>query len=150
MKMILAKYFLKNSALLLSVLFVFELVVSCSNEDSPLRLISGHDQFYQGIGHPIGAARAERLCSSCHGKGLSGGKELQPSCYQCHGKNWLDSDPSLSLAPADHTESYGGYLHSKGSRQPAANCGECHGANLAGDVSKKRPSCFLCHKQIWD
>ena len=48
--------------------------------------------------------------------------------------------------PADHTKDRKGVRHKSGSKQAAANCGPCHGADLRGGAG---PSCYACHGQEW-
>ena len=55
--------------------------------------------------------------------------------------------PKPSKPPADHVKDRKGAMHKKGSSKAAANCGECHGADLRGG---KAPSCYACHDKEWD
>ena len=90
--------------------------------------------------------RANRYCSYCHGLNLDGGSQGEPSCFQCHGRRWVDRDPELVLAPADHTELRGGrYYHQVGLQTPVGTCDNCHGSDLTGNGTDDTPSCYLCH-----
>jgi hypothetical protein len=51
-------------------------------------------------------------------------------------------------APEGHTVVVDGVTHAPGLQNPAANCVECHGAQLTGGTDGE-PSCFSCHGQKW-
>lgn len=127
---------------------------SCSTQDAKPREIRGHNQVFSGIPHGIGASKAWHLCTECHGVSLMGGAKLEPSCYSCHGKNWLDEQNSESMVPADHTTVVKGqardYRHHPNLSVPMGKCSACHGLSLEGDPQLQRPSCVLCHAQLWE
>jgi hypothetical protein len=124
---------------------------SCSTEPAEPRQIPSHTLVNKGVSHAEPAVKAERYCARCHGTGLQGGVAGEPSCYSCHGKNWLDESTAYE-GPADHTIQNLGYYHKPGLFEPAAHCAECHGAELAGDLSNglTRPGCTLCHTKLWE
>ena len=126
--------------------------VSCSDSksgDPEQSGIRGHTEFKRGIPHGVGFQRAERLCQDCHGLGLTGGQDFIPSCYSCHGKNWLDHDPKLSLAPSGHTSQHGLFFHDPGYENAETVCSRCHGSDLTGEKIAGTPSCYLCHDNKW-
>ena len=123
--------------------------VSCSDEKSTPREIRGHEQIYDGVAHGLMANRGERYCQLCHGVKLIGGTNLEPSCYQCHGKLWIDDDPEFSIAPTDHTVLSGKWNHHPNLLNPVGTCDQCHGTDLKGNVTDQRSSCYLCHDQKW-
>ena len=133
---------------LISLLFL----VSCSLEEGPLKVISGHTLVYEGIAHGVGAQKAERYCQNCHGPALQGGLLGEPSCFQCHGRNWLSSGADLSFAPADHTVVQDKFSHHPDYQSPLGTCAVsgCHGSQLAGDLGAGTPSCYLCHGAVWE
>lgn len=122
---------------------------SCSNESAKVTEIRAHNHIIEGVPHALGLNHAERYCQRCHGTGLIGGQDLEPSCYSCHGKNWQDSDPMNSFAPSSHTEQYELWFHDPNHVNAESNCSACHGSNLEGEASIGVPSCFLCHEQKW-
>jgi hypothetical protein len=66
--------------------------------------------------------------------------------------NFENSSPvgnSSNLRPADHTVSQSGRFHAPGLANPQENCAGCHGQNLRGGANGE-PSCFLCHRQVWN
>jgi hypothetical protein len=132
-------------------MLAFAAFFSCSKDEPEPRLIAGHTQIFSGIAHGTGAERGERYCTQCHGENLAGGAGKEPACLSCHGKNWLDNDPALSFAPADHTVINEGFSHHPSLLTPQGTCTSCHGANLEGNVANglNRPSCYLCHAQKW-
>jgi hypothetical protein len=132
------------------LLCIFLLSFSCSDKSQPIRNIRGHTQIIQGVSHGVPASRPLRYCKNCHGTNLAGGSNLEPSCYQCHGRNWSDDDLGPSLAPSDHTELKGSWSHHADFPSPTGVCDQCHGAALEGDASGSRPSCYLCHDKIWN
>jgi hypothetical protein len=127
---------------------------SCSSEDAEPREIRAHTRVIEGVPHAEPAQRAERYCSHCHGVNLMGAqKGLEPSCYTCHGKNWLDDDPDKNWAPADHTLVNGErFYHHPDLMSPAMACNDCHGPSFEGQVTSvlMRPGCELCHERLWE
>ena len=112
--------------------------------------LRAHDDLIQGVSHARSSLNGPRYCKSCHGLGLQGGTNGEPSCFQCHGENWNPIDSETSRGDANHTINNGGYFHHTGLTSPTTNCVACHGANLTGDESRSgNPSCFLCHEQKW-
>ena len=134
--------------MLLAILFLASLS-SCSLEPDGLRPIRAHTVDFGGVAHAVPMLKGERYCQLCHGENLVGGSEGQPSCFQCHGKRWRELDPTVSLAPADHTIVNGIYRHEPNLFQPNLTCVNCHGANLEGNGFDDTPSCYLCHEQLW-
>jgi hypothetical protein len=124
---------------------------SCGRSEPVPRQIRAHTRIIHGISHAEPADEAERYCSACHGKALAGGTLLEPSCYQCHGRNWTQAAAALaqvSPAPADHTRLEGGrFRHKEALFAPEGDCTACHGEQLQGSAS--HPSCFLCHARLW-
>ncbi|MFK7827366.1 MAG: hypothetical protein AB8G05_24695 [Oligoflexales bacterium] len=139
------------SIFLFSLLCITHLLAgtSCSDESAKTRQIRAHSHVIEGIPHAIGLNHAERYCRHCHGVGLSGGKDLEPSCYTCHGKKWLDSDSNQVHAPTNHTNQYGHWFHDPNHGNAEASCSSCHGENLEGEINVGVPSCFLCHEKTW-
>ena len=131
--------------------FVTVMVMSgCSVEKKePSRLLRIHDQKIKGVAHATHYYRGERFCSSCHGNGLAGGSRLEPSCYTCHGKAWLDSSFLDTRSPSSHTEVKGGFSHAAGFMSPEDNCASCHGLSLQGTGASGPPPCLLCHEKLW-
>lgn len=111
--------------------------------------IAGHGILKDGVEHGGGLHHGERYCSFCHGVALAGGSQFEPSCYACHGKNWLDESPGQSLAPANHSLTIEGWRHDPAFSEPEANCSECHGLDLQGHEPLHTPSCLLCHQALW-
>jgi hypothetical protein len=128
------------------------MALGCSEQRQAPREIRGHTLLFNQIPHGVPAARGQRYCSYCHGQSLQGGREFEPSCYTCHGKNWRDSSSLVSLAPADHTESFSGFRHHPHLNSNVKTCEECHGEDLKGVFSSglNRPNCLLCHGPLWD
>lgn len=133
------------------VLLSFWIVASlgCTTEDSEIRAIRAHDSDYGGVAHAQPAFKAERHCQRCHGVGLKGGEDFIPSCFSCHGRNWLDEEPELSLAPATHTILQEKWRHHPGLLNPTAECVACHGDLLQGTGENGSPGCLLCHDTLW-
>jgi hypothetical protein len=130
------------------VFVCWSMMWACRDESQPPRAISGHSVSYQGISHGAPALRGERYCHLCHGTSLAGGDQFIPSCYTCHGKNWMDKDPEVDYAPASHMVNISGFFHKSGHANPERECVECHGAQLEGTGDS--PSCLLCHGNLWD
>jgi hypothetical protein len=127
-------------------------VWGCSTKDAAPRAIRAHTRIMQGVAHADPAGKAERYCSYCHGANLAGGAGFEPSCYQCHGKNWLDDTFAAAVPPATHAIVNGGrYHHMSGQFSPTSSCVACHGADLGGDAGSGLtiPGCNLCHEQLW-
>jgi len=122
----------------------------CSLEERKSAKLRGHTVNYSGVEHGFAAAKGARFCQDCHGAELSGGSNGEPSCYQCHGLNWLDRDPGESQAPEDHTAVNGRYHHHTALDSPVGTCTNCHGAELAGGEEHGAPSCYLCHGKEWE
>lgn len=120
------------------------------SSNTPLREIRAHTLNMEGVAHAIGLKHAERYCKNCHGNQLSGGQDFIPSCYSCHGKNWLDDNPETIHADRDHSANQNNYLHHPDLLTPLSTCTSCHGLQLEGHEILGRPSCFLCHDKIWD
>lgn len=136
---------------------------SCSREDAEPRQIRGHTRILGGVAHAEPARNAERYCSHCHGAALAGGAALtdegaEPSCYQCHGKNWTQDAAyaAVSGAPGDHDLAkslpaaagrLGAYMHKSTLFTPDGDCNACHGA--ANEGSGGYPGCELCHTKLW-
>lgn len=127
------------------------LLAGCRDE-AETRQIRAHTTVHKGVAHAEPALAAERYCAACHGQGLQGGPAGEPSCYQCHGKTWLDEAPSQSAAPVDHTVINKEYRHHPDQFLPGATCSACHGADLQGDVTGglTQPGCELCHTRLWE
>lgn len=130
---------------------------SCSSEEPEPRLIRAHTTIRDGVPHAEPHLRSERFCSECHGVGLAGGSAMEPSCYQCHGKTWVEDGAALVAAPADHTVAHTGkngvYLHAPGLMTPDASCASCHVIDPAAPQPgglKDLPSCQLCHTPLWE
>ena len=131
---------------------------SCSTEPSPIRKIRAHSTNFQGVMHAEPAKDSERYCQHCHGTALQGGSQLvgegslAPSCYTCHGKNWLDDDPEKSDAPEALHPVLNDKYHHGADFQTATTCANtaCHGEDLKGIEDLGTPSCYLCHKKKWD
>ncbi|MDA9951706.1 hypothetical protein N9D31_03920 [Oligoflexaceae bacterium] len=124
--------------------------MSCSLEEKGNSTIRAHDDSISGISHAFSSHQAKRYCTQCHGSALSGGDAGEPSCFQCHGENWLDIDPNTPRGDANHTVNNAGYFHHSGISDPIANCTQCHGNELQGATTRSgNPSCFLCHGQKW-
>lgn len=138
-------------ALVVSSILALTAFLACSTEKPEVAGIQGHTTIFDGVPHANAASRGERYCHTCHGPALAGGKSAEPSCYQCHGKNWDDENASQSWASNDHTVSSGGFLHQPGLSVPDAQCSECHGGDLQGDVTgvNRLPGCYTCHGAIW-
>lgn len=136
----------------LALVIAIPLFGGCSREEAVPRQIRAHTTLHKGVSHAEPAARAERYCAKCHGVGLRGGAEGEPSCFTCHGKTWLDEAFEPTAAPPDHTVINQGFHHLPGLFAPAATCGSCHGASLEGNVTSGLtvPSCELCHTKLWD
>lgn len=129
----------------------FASLLGCHEEAEP-RAIRAHETLRGGVAHAEPSLGAERYCSSCHGVGLQGGIAAEPSCYQCHGKTWLD-DGNVSRAPADHAVINKEFRHQAGLFTPEASCGACHGGEaLEGETSGglSVPGCQLCHTKLWE
>ena len=133
----------------LVLLFSFMGSTGCDDVPRSPRVVRGHDVNIDGIAHGLGFEHAERYCKGCHGLSLIGGSNLEPSCYTCHGKNWLDSSGEEIHAPLNHTVPLNDWFHDPGYKDPTTYCSSCHGANLEGDQSLDIPSCHLCHEQVW-
>lgn len=131
---------------------VFLILAGCRDGSPAPRKIRGHDYSIGGVAHARGAQHPQRYCTDCHGDDLVGGTELEPSCYQCHGKTWRDGPADGSWAPADHTVRNEGYLHHPRLLSPRENCSSCHGSQLQGVSSGglSRPGCELCHERLWE
>lgn len=123
---------------------------ACSRETAAPRSIRAHTRIISGVAHANPTDKAERYCSYCHGAGLSGGTHFEPSCYQCHGKNWTQDAERAgeTAAPADHSVLKGSrFYHKQTLLTPDGDCTACHGATLEGTASY--PSCELCHTKLW-
>ena len=127
------------------------LFVACSTENPDVRQIQGHVTNYDGVAHANAAFAGARHCISCHGATLAGGTNGEPSCYACHGKNWLNDEGAASVAPVDHTVDLEGFRHHPNLNSPAGTCDGCHGSDLHGDISSglTRPGCQVCHGVLW-
>jgi hypothetical protein len=133
--------------LLIVITVVLFIATSCSDQEPRLRNIRAHTLNFDGVAHPNAASGAERYCSGCHGEGLVGGVNGEPSCYKCHGKKWYES--SASQAPvATHTVNNLGFMHHEDLNTPETTCVSCHGESLEG--TSTNPSCLLCHEQKWN
>jgi hypothetical protein len=133
-----------------TILLSFLPLAACARGGADPRSIRAHTHLVDGISHANPLDKAERYCSYCHGAALQGGEHYEPSCYQCHGKNWLQSEASaaVSTAPADHSLVEGGrYKHKPTLFTPVGDCDACHGAQLEGTAGY--PACTLCHTQLW-
>ncbi len=135
--------------LIITLVLFCPILSSCSLEDKAIRSLRGHTISKQGIAHGASALHAERYCQHCHGVRLMGGREAQPSCYQCHGQRWIVADSDFVFAPSSHTLELGGYRHHDGLDQVATTCTACHGGDLLGLGDDGPPSCYLCHEQVW-
>lgn len=135
---------------------------SCSSQPPTARIIAGHTQNFAGVPHGVPATRAEHYCSYCHGLGLAGGANAEPSCYTCHGKTWSDSKSAYldTAAPATHTVNNAkagrSFLHHPDLITNTSTCATsaCHGEGLGGVELKAegvlRPGCELCHGRLWE
>ncbi len=133
------------------LILIFFLMLGCSTDKKEPPIVQrAHDQNIKGILHAAPYHRAERFCSQCHGAGLVGGSQLQPSCYTCHGKTWLDRVFLDQRFPSSHVEIKGGYAHGAGFQSPTLNCASCHGSELQGAGASGPPSCLLCHEKLWE
>lgn len=126
-------------------------LVACSLEKAPLKTIRGHVLDLGRVVHANGLFQGERYCQECHGTYLEGGLNDEPSCYRCHGRNWLATGPDASLAPADHSVVNDKYHHHSQYQSPEGTCAVsgCHGATLQGDITARTPGCYTCHGQVW-
>ena len=133
------------------LLLIIAALGACRSEQAEPREIRGHLNFFQGIAHGVPAMAAERYCRRCHGSDLQGGEAGEPSCYTCHGQNWLTVDAGVSLIPGDHSVINDGVHHHPDLFSPEQACVSCHGADLQGDTTlgSTRPGCELCHEQLW-
>src|SRR5688572_3927248 len=96
----------------LGMVVLLALSWGCSSQSAKTREIRAHTRMIGGVAHAEPALRAERYCSHCHGQGLAGGEKTGvPSCFTCHGKNWIDGKVGDSTAPVDHTVVNGIYAH---------------------------------------
>lgn len=125
------------------------LLCGCSPDDADSRNISGHFTSMKGVFHGEPKEFAERYCETCHGTNLTGGTELQPSCFQCHGRTWNVIPSDISRAPADHTTDMKGFRHHPQLKNPMGFCNACHGFKLEGGLTQRTPSCYLCHAKKW-
>jgi hypothetical protein len=122
----------------------------CSLEERKSSGVRGHTENYQSVYHGFAPEKGARFCQDCHGQTLMGGSQGEPSCFKCHGLNWLDLDPAKSQAPDDHTATKGLFNHHPSLKSPTGTCTNCHGADLKGDKNLLTPSCYLCHADIWN
>ncbi len=135
---------------LLTIITLFGLLrLSCSLQDPKPREIRGHEDVRGGVSHALAASHAERYCQYCHGVKLVGGANGEPSCYACHGRNWIASEPEQLFAPQDHTLEKNGYWHQSEITQIESICINCHGADFKGDLNRSTPSCLVCHEKNW-
>jgi hypothetical protein len=128
------------------------LLAGCQRGEAPVRDLRAHTFVVQGVAHAQPAVKGARYCSHCHGATLAGGAAGQPSCYQCHGKNWLDTPEDPPGAPADHTVLNETFRHHPDLLTPGATCTACHGASLEGVANDglTYPGCELCHERLWE
>lgn len=109
-----------------------------------------HDQNIKGVFHALPYLRGERYCSDCHGVSLSGGSRLEPGCYTCHGKLWIDLNKDDARFPESHVVKMGSFFHASGLKSPRSDCDGCHGSLLEGAGTGGAPPCLLCHEKLWN
>ena len=133
--------------------FLMALIVvfpSCSLEEQGSSTLRAHVDVIEGIPHAFSSHAAPRYCKHCHGDGLQGGANGEPSCYQCHGERWDPVDPLTNRGDASHTVEHNGYFHHTGLATPTSQCISCHGNDLTGAGTRDgNPSCLLCHESKW-
>jgi len=78
---------LRLPALLLAAALI---LVACGDSPTaPANLPADHTVMRGGHFHAPGLNSPQGVCTACHGGDLRGGANGEPSCYSCHGAEWL-------------------------------------------------------------
>ena len=64
--------------------------LACGDEATgPGNPPASHTIINDGVAHAPGLNDPTQNCTTCHGADLRGGPSGQPSCFSCHGQQWL-------------------------------------------------------------